>query len=83
MSAKKIRTITQYAEAKSLAEACGAGALVCMREVFDGRMQTVIKTRGGAVQAVVGARAEMFFSPVFESRGNGDGLFPGFHQTTS
>lgn len=81
MKKQEIKTICNYAEARKIAEACASGDLVCQREVFEGRMQTIIKTKGGTVQALIGKNAEMFFSPIFETRGSGDGLFPWSSQT--
>jgi hypothetical protein len=78
---KTIPTIIKYDEARRLADACRAGQMRAVREVWEGRMQTIIKSPSGSVQAAVGAKAEMFFDQIFTEQGSGDGLFPGFSQT--
>jgi hypothetical protein len=46
----------------------------------DGKTMT-ITNNDGVPQAIVGDRRKFMFSQFVELRGNGDGLFDGFHQT--
>jgi hypothetical protein len=76
-----IKKTVRNDDAKKYLALCEQGKLRVHVEFSDGGKIMTITNNDGVPQAVVGDRHKFMFGQFVELRGNGDGLFEGFHQT--
>ena len=78
---KTLKKTVHKDDADKWLEMCEIGKMRIIIEFADGQKIMSIVNNDGIPQAIVGERHKFMFEQFVSSKGNGDGLFDGIHQT--
>jgi hypothetical protein len=79
---RELPAIKDRKTANQLLELCEQGKAYCIKTILKDKSVLTVCAKSGREIAVVGQRYEYEFKQFFTAHGAGDGLFPGFDQTT-